>query len=224
MSKHVIQAINLNLGYNDEYIISSLNWTLQEGDWVEIQASNSAGKSTLLDSIYGNPMHCSGQLLVLDYSLIPLNKSDKLEIRRKIGYASQKNRLLLNKTLRANLLMALDASDKVFDQTQDELISNLLEKLELKHLVKTEIEHMSNSDQVLVSIARALINKPKLLLMDQSLDALDVTRRNMVIELIQQLRQTERMTILSTSLFGIAPEITTCKSLRMNNGQFIVGS
>jgi ABC-type multidrug transport system ATPase subunit len=221
MSKHIIQAVNFSLSYKDSPFIANLNWTVDESEWIEIKGGNNSGKSTLLNAIYGHIHQCSGQFFVLDFSMTPIAKTDLASLRRKIGYAKQDHNLLYNKTIRANLAMALNAADRIIDQNLEEIIIKLLERFSLNDFLLKEVKDLSFSQQQLVAIARAIIHRPKLLLIDQSFDMLDNECRNKVIEIIQEYRASERITIVSTSILGWANEISNCKNFIMENGSLL---
>ncbi len=218
MSKHIIQAINFNLVQDGSNLLSNLTWTADESDWIEIKGLNNSGKTSFLNTLYGHTSNCSGQLFVMNYSMLPVAKNDLASIRRKIGYAKQTPGLLMNKTLRANLAMALNAADRITDQNFEEIIENLLGRLGLKDFLRKEIAQLSNSRQQLASIARALIHKPKLILLDQSLDYLDYDSRDKIIELIQEYRTTERATILSSTMGTNPSTILNSKVYKLEDG------
>jgi len=216
MPKHVIQTINLSISYPEKDLITGLNWVVDEQDWIEISGPNGAGKTSLLNTFYGMSLQLSGQLSVLDYSLNPISKEDLSAYRRKIGYARQNLQLIPEKTVRANLVMALHAADRVHDF--DAQIHWILNALGMASKIKNTLNMLSQGELHLIAIARALIHKPKLLLIDQSLDYLDDTSRNTVIQLIQIARETDRLTIISSALNGWAHEIANCKSYKLENG------
>lgn len=219
MSKHIIQTINFNGFHAALPLISNLNWIVDESDWIEIQGDNNSGKTSLMDAIYGHIQECSGQMFVLDYSMIPVTKEDLASLRRKMGYAKQVSNLLKNKTLRANLAMALNAADRIMDHNVEEIIVNLLSRFSLKDFLRKELNDLSFSQQQLASIARALIHRPKLLLLDQSLDLLDREFRFKVIDIIQEYRLSERMTILSTTILSGKSMIPNCKNYKLAEGR-----
>ncbi len=199
MPKHIIQAINLSISYPEIELLNSINLTLDEQEWLEILGPNGIGKTTILDAFYGMPLNLKGQLSVLDYALNPLNKEDLSALRRKIGYARQTIRLIQEKTVRANLVMALHAADRVQDFDFDTQIQDLLNKMGLGDRIKHTVNKLSVTEQHMIALARALIHKPRLLIMDQTLDYLDQEKRNMSIELIKQYQETERLTVISSS-------------------------
>lgn len=216
MSKHIVQAINFNASYPDKELISGLNWTVEEQDWIELTGPNGTGKTSLLNAFYGMPMSLNGQLSVLDFSLNPISKEDLSALRRKIGYARQNLQLISEKTVRANLVMALHAADRI--QDFDAQIQWILNALGIADKIKYTLNMLSQGEQHLIAIARALIHKPKLLLIDQSLDYLDDASRNTVIQLVQNARETDRLTIISSALNSWAHEINNCKSYKLING------
>jgi ABC-type lipoprotein export system ATPase subunit len=211
MPKHIIQTVNFNINQSEKTLISSLNWTVNECDWIEIEGQNNAGKTTLLDSIYGHHLQCSGQLYVLDFSLNPISREDLLAMRRKIGYAKQKSNLLKNKTLRANLAMVLNAADRVTELSIDELL-------------RKEIQDLSMSEVQCAGIAKALVHRPKLVLLDQILENLDGKTRLKVINLIEELRDTERMTILSTTISSANSIIPNSIPYKLENGHLFIAN
>ena len=217
MSKHIIQATNFGIAHSEWPLISNLNWVVDESEWIEIIGNNNSGKTSLLNAIYGHLCQCSGQLIVLDYSMIPVSKDDLASLRRKLGYAKQDSNLLKGKTLRANLAMALNASGRLASLSYDEIIIDLAEKFSLKDLLLREVKDLSFSQERLASLSRALIHRPKLLLIDQSFDLLDNESRFKAIEIIQNYRVSERMTILSTSVNSWSKEISNCKTFRLVN-------
>ena len=222
MPKHIIQAINLTISYPQKDLITGLNWTVDEQEWIEFSGPNGAGKTSLLNAFYGMPMKLSGQLNVLDFSLNPLSKDDLASLRRKIGYARQNLQLIPEKTVRANLVMALHAADRVQDFDFDGQVQWILDALGMSEKIKTPLAMLSQGEQHVVAIARALIHKPKLLLLDQSLDYLDDTSRKTVIQLIQNARESDRLTILSSALKTWSDEITNCKSIKIESGNLIL--
>lgn len=80
---------------------------------------------------------------------------------------------------------------------------------------------LSQGEQHVIAIARALIHKPKLVFLDQSLDYLDDTSRKTVIQFIQNARESDRLTILSSAIKTWSQEITNCKSIKIENGILI---
>ncbi len=210
---HIIQTVNFTL-QQDKLLLTDLNWTVDECDWISIEGINNSGKTSLLDAIYGQHLLCTGQLYVLGYSMLPISKPDLQSLRRKIGYAKQKPNLLKNKTLRANLAMVLNAADRISDQGNDELILQILEALKLKEYLKKEIQELSMSQILLAGIAKALIHKPKLMLLDQILEGLDHSNLSRAIALIQEYRTTERITVISSCIHS-SPR--NCINYRLEN-------
>ncbi len=221
MSKHIIQAINFNVSHSESPVLSNLNWTVDESEWIEIKGENNSGKTTFLNAIYGHINKSTGQLFILDFSMTPVAKDDRAGLRRKMGFAKQDSNLLKNKTLRANLAMALIAADRILDQNLEEIIINLAGRFSLKDVLLKEVKDLSYSQQHLAAIARAIIHKPKLLLIDQSIDILDNVNRNRVIDLIEEYRKTERMTVISSSIVGWSSEISNYKSFKLENQSLI---
>jgi ABC-type lipoprotein export system ATPase subunit len=221
MAKHIIQAINFNISNVQAPKIGNLNWVVDEADWIEIQGDNNSGKTTLLNALYGYLAECTGQLFVLDYSMTPIGRDDLAALRRKMGYARQEIHLVKTKTLRANMAMALNAADRIIDTNYEGIIENILERFSLLGYIKKEIRELSASQQHLAAIARSLVHKPKLILLDQSFDCLDDIHFGMALDIIKDYRNSDRLTVISTCLRKRDMGVPDAKTYRLENGALI---
>lgn len=200
MSNSAIAAQKLNVKYSETIILKDLHFDIQMNDWIDLIGANNSGKSTLLNTFYGLHNDIQGLLHVLDYSLNPISVSNLSELRRKSSFISTHIPLMEHKTIRANLALALSAADKIRDLNSDALIEQMLEKLGLKTLIKAEVARLSSSQKLLVKICRALMNKPRLLIVDESFLGFDTEHYLMAMNLIHEYYTRENLTVIMANV------------------------
>jgi len=159
--------LNKNLhGANGDMQLD-VNFTINEGDFVALSGSSGSGKSTLLRVLAGLE-HATGLIEVGDERWMDEHKSLAVQ-KREIGFVFQDYALFANMTIEQNLLFV--RNDRV-------LAKHLLDMTELSQLKQRLPQSLSGGQQQRVSLCRALMNRPKLLLMDEPLSALDPHMRS----------------------------------------------
>lgn len=217
---NLIHASDWSVYRGDHPLIQNIQLQVNEGEWHHIMGHNNVGKSLILECFSGNYQNCRGQLKVLEYNMLPISSLDLAHVRKRMGYASQRVQLLENKTVRINLLMCLQAAERVFEQSNDFIINSLLEEFELSQLLKREVNTLSYSEKQIISLLRAIIHKPKLLLLDQCFDQLDQEISVRFIEKIENLLKTDRIGVVSTSWNEIEPGWNATK-WKIQNSQMV---
>lgn len=199
MSAQLITARKFSISHGNLLVFKDLNFDIGEGEWIELIGPNSSGKSTLLNAFYGLSSDLSGQLNVLGFSLNPVQR-DFQSARRKMGFFSARIPLLEDRTVRANLAIALNAADRVKDLSGDQGISDLLLRLGLQDKISSLVSELSSSEKAVVMLARAMVHKPRLLLLDAAFDYLDDPRLRRVKAELENLVRRDGATLLSTGL------------------------
>lgn len=199
MTFPVVEASRLCLFRGDVRLIDDASLKVYEGQWCEIIGPPLSGKTTIIQTLIGNHHQGTGQLNVLGFNLFPINREDARLLRRKVGYAQQLPDLLMDKTIRVNLLMALQAIDKAKEKTDEQHIIEILDEVGLIGKMKTEIRSLAYSELIIVSLLRCLIHKPRLILIDQLLDYLDKRQRNHLIAFIYNLVSKDKLSVITTA-------------------------
>ncbi len=189
-------------------LLKEFNVCFKESEWVEITGKNNSGKSSLLDMIYGLNHNFSGTIEFFD--LLVLKQENFQEIRKKIGYISSSIQLISNKTLRANLSLALTAINSKQNLEDDE-IQELLFTCKMKEKILENVDNFSASEIVFAKLVRALICKPKLLLLDCPFRVLDSASEQLFLTVLRKFWELERPTIIlcTDHLSKLAPENRT---------------
>jgi putative ABC transport system ATP-binding protein len=169
--------------------------TLLPGEMVIMTGPSGSGKTTLLTLIGGLRTVQEGSLEVLGREMRGLNQEQLTEIRRSIGFIFQAHNLFDSLTARQNVRTALELHDHSTDE-QNRLAVEMLARLGMGDRTEYKPQQLSGGQRQRVAIARALVNRPKLVLADEPTAALDKASGREVIDLLKELAQTEKSTIL----------------------------
>lgn len=183
----VIYLKNIVFGYGHENVLDGLNMSISKGDFVGLVGHNGTGKSTLLKIILGVLTPQKGTVKLFG---TPIKKFKNWE---KVGYIPQKAGLAVSHipiTVEEVMKME-DAGDYAVDEA---LIS--VDMLEYK---KKLLRELSGGQQQRVFIARALVKKPELLILDEPTVGVDVKTQEKFYELMQKLNHDLRLTLLLVS-------------------------
>ncbi len=185
-------------GHTEVTALRDISFSLNSGEVVALVGPSGAGKSTLL-TIVGLINTPSSGDLIIGNDLVMQGRAPKVHLRsyrRKfIGYVLQKANLIPFLTALENVQLALEINHTKGKPARDRALS-LLEHLEVAHR-KNNLPHMlSGGEQQRVAVARALANKPKLVLADEPTAALDRHRGRQVMELFRSVAHEYGATII----------------------------
>lgn len=192
--KHVIEVLGLTKKFGDFTAVDSVSFDVGEGELFGYLGENGAGKSTTINMLCSLLKPTSGDSKICGYTI---GKDDK-EIRRKIGVVFQNNTLDDNLTIEENL----SVRGYFYTQNSKEVRSNLesvKEILKIEDLMKRKFKTLSGGQKRRCEIARALMNKPEILFLDEPTTGLDPVTRRIVWESIYTLQRKRGMTIFLTT-------------------------
>ena len=168
-----------------------ISFQVEKGEFVVVVGPSGAGKTTVLNILGGMDTATSGRVIVGGRDITDLNHHDLVTYRRNdIGFVFQFYNLIPNLTALENVELASQICTDHFDPAQT------LAKVGLADRLGNFPAQLSGGEQQRVSIARALAKKPKLLLCDEPTGALDYETGKEVLQLLQDICRTERMTVL----------------------------
>ncbi|AVQ45348.1 ABC transporter ATP-binding protein [Clostridium botulinum] len=180
-----------NIAGREFWVLKDINLEIEKGNIVTILGPSGSGKSTLLNIIGGIDKADKGQFILKD-NIISNLKDQELTLyrREKLGFVFQFYNLIPNLTVWENIEVASNISHNPRD------IKEILEKVYLYDKKDKFPQELSGGEQQRVSIARAIIKNPELLLCDEPTGALDYTTSKEILKLLEEINKEFKTTIL----------------------------
>lgn len=178
MADHLINLINVSKEYNGTKAIKNINLYVRKNEFITLLGPSGCGKTTTLRIIGGFEYPTDGQVLFegTDLTVLP-------PYRRKINTVFQKYALFPHMNVFENIAFGLKIK-KIDPKVIAEKVGRMLELVCLSGYEKRSINSLSGGQQQRIAIARALVNEPEILLLDEPLGALDLQlRKDMQLEL-----------------------------------------
>lgn len=191
---HIIEIENLNKSFGDVKAVQNLSFHVKEGELFAFLGVNGAGKSTTISIICGQLAKDSGKVTVCGESV----DGGIRNITRKIGVVFQNSVLDQQLSVRDNLRSRAafyGINGKAFKDRLYELAS----LLDFENLLDRTVGKLSGGQRRRIDIARALLHKPEILILDEPTTGLDPQTRKLLWNVVQELRRTENMTVFLTT-------------------------
>ena len=170
------------------------SWSVDEGEQVVVVSPSGCGKTTLLHIIAGILRPTSGQVLIDGWNTALLTESERDQFRaRRIGYVFQTFNLLPGFSALENVQLGMAFSGRGSDKKR---AIDLLERVGLGHRLHHKPGQMSVGEQQRVSVARALANKPKLVLADEPTANVDVGNQQLVVDMLRNTCRDENVALI----------------------------
>ena len=190
----MIEIKNLQHSYDGTNTLIFPNFSCEKGEQLLILGRSGCGKTTLLQLLGGILKAQKGEIILNNTPINTLKNSDLDKFRGKnIGFIFQKHHFLAALNVEENLSLAQDLASVKKDK---KAINILLERLNIGDKAKEKTSQLSQGEQQRVSIARAIIHQPKLILADEPTSALDDNNCNEVILLLQEQAKMNNTTLL----------------------------
>ncbi|HLR72529.1 MAG TPA: cell division ATP-binding protein FtsE [Pseudogracilibacillus sp.] len=152
--------------------LNGINLSIEEGEFVYIVGPSGAGKSTFVKLIYREEKPTKGTIVINDINLSDLKEKEVPFLRRKIGVIFQDFKLLSKLTVYENVAYALEVIGENPKNIRT-LVMDVLELVGLKNKSRVIPDELSGGEQQRVSIARAIVNRPKIVIADEPTGNLD---------------------------------------------------
>ncbi len=192
--KNVIEIKKLNKAFGEVKAVQDLSFCVKEGELFAFLGINGAGKSTTINIMCGQLSKDSGTIVIDGADL----DRDVVSIKSKLGVVFQNSVLDGALSVYDNLQSRAALYSIVGSAFRDRL-RELAELLEFQDLLKRPVGKLSGGQRRRIDIARALLHKPKILILDEPTTGLDPQTRKTLWNVVSQLRKQDRMTVFLTT-------------------------
>ena len=199
-------------------IVKGLNFELAKNEIVFLIGKTGSGKSSVLKLLYGELPLEEGTGSVVGFDLMQLKKKDIPSLRRKIGIVFQDFQLLTDRTVYKNLEFVLKATGWTDKSLIDQRIEEVLNIVSLKDKLHTMPFALSGGEQQRITIARALLNKPELILADEPTGNLDPETSEEIMRILIAIAAEQNTGILMATHDMSLVDKFPNKVLRVENG------
>ncbi len=208
-------ARNLRKSYGEKCVVGGIDLDLTSGKIVGLLGPNGAGKSTTVGMLYGLIEADEGEVTIGGEILSERTPQTK----KRIGVVTQDNNLDPDFTVEENLIHFAHHY-RITGGAAQRLAAQLLEQVELDSYAKYRIDQLSGGLQRRLVLARALINSPQVIFLDEPTTGLDPEARQLFWRLILNLKQSERAILLTTHYMEEAERV--CDTIYLMQGGTIV--
>jgi cell division transport system ATP-binding protein len=193
----MIQLRSVTKKYKNKYALKNVNLDILSGEFVFIVGKSGAGKSTLIKMLYKEESPSSGTVIIGGINVANLSSDKVPNLRRCMGIVFQDYKLLQNQTVYDNIayvIRTLGISSKEIHAR----VTGALKVVGLIDKMKSYPSELSGGEQQRVSIARAIVNGPPLLIADEPTGNLDPKNSLEVMQILDQINQRGITVIIST--------------------------
>ena len=188
---------NVTVEYENKIALEDVSFDIDKGEFIGIIGSNGSGKTTLLKTILGIIRPSEGRIEVLGKELV----SHLTEIRRKIGYVPQKTYINPKIPLLAKDVVLMGRYGHIGllrhpGRRDYEAAKSALKEVGMYDMRNEPFGHLSGGQQQRIYIARALVQNPEIMLLDEPTTGLDVRSQDTIIGLIERLHKERGLTVL----------------------------
>ncbi len=200
---NIIKIENGSVFQHERKILSDINLTIDEGEFVYLIGRSGSGKSSLLKTLYGELPATEGRFTIDKFNLNSIKRKEIPYLRRKIGIIFQDFQLLYDRNVEDNLSFVLKATGWDDDSSIDRRIKDVLQLVGLQDKMETMPHQLSGGEQQSVAIARALLNSPSVILADEPTGNLDPETTNDVIRLLRRIQDNKTTILMATHNYNL---------------------
>ena len=220
MSK-VINLANAQIYQQEKLILKNVWFDLEETEFAYLIGKTGSGKSSLLKTLYGELPLVEGEGHVSEYNLKRITKKEIPFLRRKIGIVFQDFQLLSDRTVIDNLAFVLGATGWKDKELIRKRALSCLQLVGIEQKASSFPHTLSGGEQQRVSIARALLNQPSLILADEPTGNLDPETSEEIMQLLIAVAKEEKTAILMATHDMNMVEKFPGRIIRVEEGELI---
>ena len=223
----IIELTNASIYQKNNMVLSEVTIAIEKGEFVYLIGKTGTGKSSLLKTLYAELPLAEGEATIAGYDLKNIRRREVPYLRRKLGIVFQDFQLLSDRTVNDNLLFVMRSTGWKDKDEMKTRMDDVLEKVGLSTKGFKMPHQLSGGEQQRVSIARALVNNPEVILADEPTGNLDPETSEGIMQLLFDISNSGRAVIMAThnySFFRKFPARTIkCEAGRLSpveNGSY----
>lgn len=187
MDEPLIRYKNVNINQQELGVLEDVNLELNKGEFVYLIGKVGSGKTSLLKTIYGELDIQSGDAEVLGYNMSNIKRKHIPQLRRRLGIVFQDFQLLTDRNVHSNLSFVLCATGWSNKIAIKERIDEVLDQVGMTGKGYKMPNELSGGEQQRIVIARAILNRPEIILADEPTGNLDSETGRQIVELLKSI-------------------------------------
>ncbi|MBR6748922.1 MAG: ATP-binding cassette domain-containing protein [Bacteroidaceae bacterium] len=187
-------------------VLKDVNFKLHAGEYVYLIGRVGSGKSSLLKTMYADLPVVASKADVLGYDMTLIRERDVPYLRRKLGIVFQDFQLLTDRTVRENLMFVLRATGWKNVTDMEARVNEVLTQVGMTKKAYRMPHELSGGEQQRIAIARALLNKPCIILADEPTGNLDPQTGRQIVDLLHHISREGTAVIMSTHNLSFCDE------------------
>jgi cell division transport system ATP-binding protein len=216
----IISLHNVSIFQKYNLVLANVNISIDKGEFVYLIGKTGSGKSSLLKTLYADLDLTEGNGTVAGFDLKTIKRKEIPFLRRKLGIVFQDFQLLTDRSVNDNLTFVLKATGWKDKLAMKKRIQEVLEKVHLTTKGFKMPHELSGGEQQRISIARALLNDPELILADEPTGNLDPETSEGIMNLLVEISKNGRAVLIATHDIMMFDKFPS-RTIRCENGKVI---
>lgn len=217
----IINYKNVEIDRADRLVMKNVTFGVTKGEFCYLVGKVGSGKSSLLKTMYADvPLAGGDKAEVLGYDMLNIKRKEIPYLRRKIGIVFQDFQLLQDRSALANLRFVLEATGWKDRNEINDRIEEVLKEVGMENKSYKMPHELSGGEQQRIVIARALLNRPELILADEPTGNLDPQTGYQIVSLLHRLAEEGNSIIMATHNMQMVEDFPA-RVLRCNDKELI---
>ena len=199
--------------------LDDVSFSIEPKEFVSIVGHSGAGKTTLIKMILAEEQPSAGKIFFDQTDISTLERNQINDFRRKIGVVFQDFRLLPHKNVYENIAFAMEAAGRTDEEIEAD-VPHVLDLVDLSKKIWNFPNELSGGEKQRVSIARAIVNQPDVIIADEPTGNLDPLNTYDIVQILKKINDLGTTVILTTHNKGVIDSLKK-RVLTMENGRII---